>query len=223
MEDLRELSVVGQLPALEAFTQAAIAAAQGHWTFERKSEGRAGGFDDPYFVFARSGTSGLPSSRLYLMQKSGEGLQEQGEGRLKVVNIGPVQTGSLSPQQYNRIVEDFHACVVTPASEGIRVVVSFTEAHQGIAHLMTSETYALLTLFSSAANKSTGSAHPADLERWFQFLIAAHRENTPLDSTTLAIWLIEEEEWPEEQAGELVSEYDFGSGLLRQASAQRVI
>lgn len=214
MESFRELKVIGQLPVLEAFIQAAMAAAHGDWTSEGKWDDGGRSVDHPYFIFVWSGASGLPKSKLFLMQKS----SEQG-GELKVVNIVPSQKGSLTHQQYNRIVKEFHDSIVQPAAAGIRVLVVFTEAQQGIEHLMTPETYALLTGFSRSANKSTGSAHPADLVRWFQFLVATHRENTPLDPTQLAKWLVEEK-WPDEQAGELAQEYEFGRGLLRYASEE---
>lgn len=214
MESFRELKVIGQLPALEAFLQAAMAAAQGDWTSEGKWDDNGRSVDHPYFIFAWSGASGAPASKLFLMQKS----SEHG-GELKVVNVVPSQRGSLTHQQYNHIVKDFHDDIVQPAAVGIRVLVAFTEAQQGIEHLMTPETYSLLTGFSRSANKSTGSAHPSDLERWFQFLIAAHRENTPLDPARLASWLVEEK-WSDEQAGELALEYEFGRGLLKRASEE---
>lgn len=219
MESFRELKVIGQLPALEAFIQAAMAAAWGDWTSEGKWDDDGRSADHPYFIFAWSGASGAPKSKVFLMPKSGE----QGGGELKVVNIVPSQTGSLTHQEYNRIVKEFHDSIVQPAAVGIKVLVVFTKAQEGIEHLMTPETFALLTKFSRSANKSTGSAHPSDLERWFQFLVAAHRENTPLDPAQLAIWLVEEEKWSDEQAGKLAQEYEFGRGLLRHASEEHAI
>ncbi len=74
----------------------------------------------------------------------------------------------------------------------------------------------LLHQFSAAANKGTGSAHPYDKRRWFDFLIEAYKSGASLDSYTLRRWLIEEENWPDELATNLVEEYEFARSLLTQ-------
>jgi hypothetical protein len=76
------------------------------------------------------------------------------------------------------------------------------------------ETALLLHRFSAAANKSTGSSHPCDEERWLEFVTAAHREKAALDASTLEQWLREGEGWPEDIASELAVDYEKARSLL---------
>src|SRR5436190_867887 len=46
-----------------------------------------------------------------------------------------------------------------------------------------------LVAFSRSANRTTGSSHPMDRERWFAFLVAAHRSHVDLSVDVLAKWL----------------------------------
>jgi hypothetical protein len=66
------------------------------------------------------------------------------------------------------------------------------------------------------ANKSTGASHPKDKERWFEFLISAHRTSARLDADLLARWLSEAEGWPEDTAHALAIDYEFALGLLQK-------
>jgi hypothetical protein len=78
-----------------------------------------------------------------------------------------------------------------------------------------------LNSFSKSANKNTGSSHPRDLERWLNFLILSYRKGKILDTNTLTRWLTEQERWPEDQAGVLADQYEFGLKLLREYDKAR--
>ena len=78
----------------------------------------------------------------------------------------------------------------------------------------------LLRSFSTLANKSTGSAHPLDEQRWFAFIIAVHKDGSPLDAGTLGRWLIEDEAWPEDSAHTLTIEYEVARSLLKAYDGQ---
>jgi hypothetical protein len=69
--------------------------------------------------------------------------------------------------------------------------------------------------FSGLANRSTGSSHPNDQERWFDFIVSVHRSQSDLDANTLERLLHEEEHWPESAALKLALEYEFARALLR--------
>lgn len=85
-----------------------------------------------------------------------------------------------------------------------------------IEDFLSKETFTLKALkkFSVAANKSNGRGHPADDERWMEFLIIAHQNNEPLTASQLRQWLIQEGRWPEEIASYLCSDYEYGRDLL---------
>lgn len=90
------------------------------------------------------------------------------------------------------------------------------EREHHLTHWTSEEAAAALHRFSVTANKSTGSKHPSDRRRWFDFIFAAHRAQSRLDSQILARWLTEVEEWPSEVVEDLVIQYEFGVALLEE-------
>ena len=76
-----------------------------------------------------------------------------------------------------------------------------------------------LRRFSVLANKSTGASHPLDRDRWFDFILLAHRENAQLDASVLARWLSESEGWFEDCARDLAGEYERSRSLLTRYEA----
>jgi hypothetical protein len=73
----------------------------------------------------------------------------------------------------------------------------------------------LLKNFSNEANKSTGSSHFCDRERWYDFIINSYvkyQEN--INSYELKQWLLNEN-WDEESVEKLVNEYEFAVGMLQ--------
>ncbi|WFU71056.1 hypothetical protein [Bradyrhizobium sp. CB2312] len=70
------------------------------------------------------------------------------------------------------------------------------------------------------ANKSTGSSHPLDQQRWLRFLILAHCSAQKPDGERLRRWLMEVE-GDEDHALKLVIEYEFGLDLLNAYDSQR--
>ena len=54
-----------------------------------------------------------------------------------------------------------------------------------------------------------------------EFVVAAHREGSRLDSTILRRWLIEDENWEPEVARQLAIEYEFGRDILAFADGHR--
>lgn len=76
-------------------------------------------------------------------------------------------------------------------------------------------------MFSAAANKGSAAAHPADRERWLDFVIAAHSEGATIPLDALQRWLIEELDWPETVAIELAGSYDNAIEVLRHYDERR--
>ena len=79
---------------------------------------------------------------------------------------------------------------------------------------MTPDSALALRHFSHAANKTTGSAHPKDRERWLRFLSLAHADAKQMDPARLARWLTEIEDWDGDAVHGLIAEYEFALELL---------
>ena len=211
MEIYRELKMWGNPEALEQFIQKIGEFEQDMWRRDQEVEARlreSGGAPGTYYCFTCSKTGGLPASTVHLFRKS--------DRNMYVANVTPRDKSELSVEEYNRVVEDFHARCVEPAARETGVLVRLKDADMDIKDILTETTAHALRQFSAAANKATGSSHPSDQRRWFTFLVAAHKENTSLDVMTLKDWLIDEEGWPEQAASRLVVEYEFSRALLNQ-------
>lgn len=167
----------------------------------------AGGHLVDVIAFERTATEGLPGVTLWMF--------EDGEG-YKVSNVVPINQGQLDVSGYNAALVDFASTVVSPIIKSSGIELVLTSADQTIEDWTDPATASALKRFSSLANKSTGRSHPLDEERWLDFIIAAHRGGRPLDSEQLSSWLIEVEQWSDEIAHELASDYSMGMDLLNR-------
>lgn len=159
-------------------------------------------------AFERSPADGLPSLGLLLWSFP---------GGYEVSNIVPLDVGEIGADRYNAALQDFVKQVVQPATQDAIIKIDLGKAAESIADWISPEAAALLRLFSAAANKSTGSAHPMDRRRWFEFLIATHRAGKHPSAEMLSRWLVQVDGWPERVASRLAVEFEFGLALLRAA------
>lgn len=159
----------------------------------------------PVVCFSRNGPD-LPKATLFL--------GEQRSGCWSVLNIVPIEISVLPIKLYNAILEDFFSRFIEPASISTGVKSEMTPAEVGLNYWISSEAESKLLLFSLTANKHTGSAHPADRERWFDFITTVFEDRSKFGAGKLQRWLIEEEHWPEDIADDLAIEYEFAMGLL---------
>jgi hypothetical protein len=134
-----------------------------------------------------------------------------------VANIVPMEVGSLTADQYNSILREFHDSIVKPATAMLPVKVTLGAFERAPTDYMSDAATERLRLFSIQANKNTGSGHPDDQRRWFQFILQVDRDGRGPDAATLTDLLREHFDWPAERASELASEYEFGRALLREA------
>jgi hypothetical protein len=111
-------------------------------------------------------------------------------------------------------LNDFRARFVQPAAERLHFNVNVTADHQSLEDWLPTAAVCALRAFSSSANKSTGSSHPFDRDRWFAFLALAYGHTEHFDTSRLMQWLVDIERWPEDEASNLVIEYEFGLGLI---------
>ena len=164
--------------------------------------------NDVYYCFASTSRPNISKAQVWLTYSS-----EQKSAW--VANILPISSPSLGIEEYNRVVADFYHNAVRPASERLGFQSSLSEEEVDAAHWGVSQrSVDLLRAFSSSANKSTGSAHPLDRKRWYDFLISVHKDQADLDVTSLGQMLIENYGWSDSVASDLRLEYEFALGLL---------
>lgn len=91
-----------------------------------------------------------------------------------VPNIVPIESGNLTFAQYNAIPSDFITRIVEPVATAYGYGIEATASLQTLDDWVSADTAVKLRRFSGAANKSTGTSHPMDQRRWFDFIIAVH-------------------------------------------------
>ncbi|MHA3104536.1 hypothetical protein [Acinetobacter sp. ANC 3791] len=130
-----------------------------------------------------------------------------------VSNIIPTEIGQLTHDEYNLALMSFYEQLIKPAVNNTTITIEITSDIVTIESVSGNEVANALRRFSSAANKSTGSSHPLDQQRWFDFLIVANQAETKPD-VTLVIETLKELEWSEERAYELGLQFEFAESLL---------
>lgn len=176
-----------------------------NWHRALDREQHAGSMGEKAFSFEHTAEDGLERAGLSLFQKVGD--------TWYVPNIVPLDSSQLSRDQYNKILENFLDTIVRPSIAGLPVTVELSGDVVILKDVVGEDVAALLQKFSVLANKSTGSSHPCDRNRWYDFLIAVQRKRISLD-TDLLIHSLMEEGWSEDRAHDLAIEYEFAIGLL---------
>lgn len=157
-----------------------------------------------YQIYHRAESNGRPSLRVYMTDR---------EADVYVANIVS-DGGSISIEEYNTTLEDFTHGFVMPAAQSLNLAVHLGETYVDLSVELGEDTYRALRAFSRLANKSTGSAHPLDSERWMTFIWRLYRSRKRVQSDILKQWLILDG-WSEHMANDLVSQFEFGTELLR--------
>ena len=135
----------------------------------------------------------------------------------EVANIVPLTQNQLSYDEYNGILNLFYDDFLKTYAKS-EITVSFNEKDEiSLKDILKDETIVSLKTFSDCANKSTGSIHPLDRKRWFDFICLAYKNNdyTKLSESYLEAFLVEEFSWSQKWASKLASEYYFGINLLK--------
>lgn len=155
--------------------------------------------------FQREQGEGLAAAALFLWPI---------EGGFHISNIVPLKVRELDIASYNALLEDFVTRVAQPAASASGFQIETSATRQSLKDWLSPDAGDALQRFSACANKSTGSAHPFDRERWFDFLVAVHRDGRKISTDYLIRWLVEVEGWADDQAHDLAIEYEFGLALL---------
>jgi hypothetical protein len=201
--------------SLESLRDAILARVDVPWRHAKEREAMAaqvGMQPEECLVFERAADDVLPAVGLVFWREA-EGYH--------VSNVVPIDSGRLSHDEYNRAVQDFGERIVGPAAADLGLAVELTAGAESLEDWMSSASGERLRRFSRGANKSTGSSHPCDRERWFAFICGVHAEGCDLDTDKLARWLIEVERWHEEGAHDLTIEYEFARELLKHYDGSR--
>lgn len=207
MKVFGDLVLSGEPAALLSAVAAIEASLSGGWERSRELESRIHANDARCFVSPAADSH--PSGALWLARRE--------RGDWYVANIVPIDAGRLTEDQYNSILREFYERFVNGASESAGVTAALEKTDKAPADYMSAAAVDRLDRFSVLANKSTGSGHPTDQKRWFDFIIQIHNDQRGPDASTLARLLCEHFEWPDERAFELASDYESGLALLRQA------
>ncbi|MCY4587442.1 MAG: hypothetical protein OXB98_15500 [Bryobacterales bacterium] len=210
MKQFKDLYITGPVEQLDALVAAVSTNLPDDWHRDPEAEALMAEVDregkDASFAFSRDAKDGDPKTGLFLIREC---------GRLYVPNIVPHDDGELSMAQYNRILDEFADVLRAYVPSDSQLTMDVSSEDVTITDWVSDEAAELLQRFSTIANKSTGSSHPRDFERWADFLIQVHRERSTLYSDSLKQWLVEELNWPPDRAGKLARQFEFARDLLQ--------
>lgn len=152
---------------------------------------------------------------------------------LHVTNIVPLEKQKLNIDEYNNVLREFYKDIVLPYKT-THHDINISQVTDDIfdpKSIISEEALEKLTLFCNAANKSTGSSHPCDQERWYDFICQTVDDDKIFDFTTLAQFLQDEDywgkkdpdylgvmghfAWDKDSAEELASEYESACSILQ--------
>lgn len=155
------------------------------------------------------------------------------DGYIKVVNIVPLEKNQLTVAEYNDVLDLFFEDIIVSycaKNNDIRVEGPTSDVFKPLDYISESA-LAKLEKFCNFANKSTGSSHPSDEERWYDFICQTVDDERVFDYDTLFKFLCDEEywgrkgdefigvigkfAWSEDMASELALEYDNSVRLLQ--------
>jgi hypothetical protein len=216
MEIFRDLYIYGGQEQIAAVMTEVERSLSDGWARDSDAEARMQSIDPngrSIYCFSCTREAGRPPAMVFVAEKE--------PGLYHVSNVVPQQQHQLSYREYNAILEEFGERLVRPIAErsGLRIELTATQAD--LSRWLSAEAADRLRRFTALANKSTGASHPSDRERWNDFVLAAHRDRSDLDASTLRRWLIEVEGWPPEVADQLAVEYEYGRELLAFSEGRR--
>jgi len=134
---------------------------------------------------------------------------------LKIVNIVPTASDSLSHDEYNEILDCFNRDCASKSLVGKDVNLKITEGVYNIQQIAGEKTYDALNKWEKLCNHSTGNTHSYDLERWADFLSIAFKEKSKLTPDLLCRWLVEERNWSNDDlVSEMSIDYEYGLSIL---------
>jgi hypothetical protein len=137
------------------------------------------------------------------------------ENELKIVNIVPTVSGSLSHDEYNQIFDKFNDDCISKVITSEVADITITKGIYDVKQIAGDKTYQALHKWEASCNHSTGNTHPMDFERWASFVCIAHNENSKLTPDLLERWLVEEKNWNDDDlVSKIVIDFEYGLSIL---------
>lgn len=220
MEIYKELYIRGSEAQLNQFISTISDLVNGDWVIEENNHNNWSN----YLIFVYHGSK-VEQAKIFFYIKN-----VAIDNNIHVGNIVPISQNKrkLTIEEYNNILDLFYQEIISLYKEdNIKIELS-TDKFDPTA-VMSNESINKLTLFSNAANKSTGSIHPCDRERWFDFIFTSFSNGDKLNEEIFARFLsdkeywgepdtciIDESAWTDEKAKELAIEYSSAIEVLEK-------
>lgn len=211
MDIHKELIISGDEAAFEAFASGIEAYFPTDWVKPQNDRLKE-------YIVAEYIGSNVPHAKVAIHYNE----EERKSGHLKVGNIVPQDKDQLTICEYNAVLDQFYADIVKPYADShpaIQVEGPTSGVFDPLDYI-TADALDKLRSFCYMANKTTGSSHPCDENRWFDFIYQTVDDGRTIDPNLLRRFLADEEywgetgyvsghsSWSEEKAGELALEYD---------------
>jgi hypothetical protein len=205
MKRFRELNISIAKESFEHFISELSKILPIEWSRDKEREGEVPSFSGSnMYCFNRDRKDGL-DSKLWIAERD--------EGTLYISNIVPSEISQLKTDDYNKVLLEFHDHGIKELIENLGGSVELTSDIYSLEDLIGNDGARYLRKFSSAANKSTGSTHPRDRERWFEFITLIHKSEKNISPEEMQKFLIEDG-WTEDFSFELACEFEYSLDLL---------
>ena len=222
MKQFRELYFRGSEGELNNFISEIGNYANGNWQLRSKTDDT-----EEYLIFDYNGEA-VDRASVFIYLKN-----RVDKGELHVGNIIPHEKNSLTVEEYNDILMKFYEDVIESykCSHSILNIIGPTSDEVDITNIITCKALDKLKAFCNMANKTTGSSHPCDKERWFDFVCQTVEDGTIISTDTLAEFLKDETywgsrpdgfmgaigkfAWDEEHAYKLANDYENLTSILQ--------
>lgn len=136
---------------------------------------------------------------------------------MSIQNILPNQTAKLTKKEYNDLLLEFYKEGLQPIIQKYeRTRITLTDDTASIGDFMDEKSLQKFINFSRLADRYFAFGNPGDRDMWNEFIIEAHKNNTTLNPHIIRRLLIEEENWQEDVADEISSEYENYKLFLSQ-------
>lgn len=200
MKNFRDFHITGREEDLVKFANEIRNYVSGNWSIKIDSK-----FKDNFIVFAYTGMD-VEQAFIYLYTKD--------KNKFAITNIVPTRKNSLTYDEYNSLLLKCAEECILPCASKCNLNYKISDDEVDLETYMTVNSAKKLHVFSQSANKSTGSSHPLDQQRWHDFICQAFVEGSTNVASIIGRWLSEEGGWDDEHANELVIEYEQGIALL---------
>lgn len=197
MKIFRELYFKGTSDHLTDFTHEIGKYVNGDWKLNKDSK-----LSKDYLIFDYSGNLVERASVYIYIAKTDDC------GELNVGNIVPENKPKLSIDEYNAILLKFYDDIIKPyKTSGTQLEITQpTDDTFNPSSVISQKALDKLEKFCKSANKSTGSSHPNDRGRWFDFICQTVDDDKMFDGSELASFLQDEDYWGKVQDGGAWSE-----------------